>query len=456
MAQLIKNTKPLAVQPLKAGQPLGATLAALGMSQCLPMMHAAQGCSAFAKIFFIQHFREPIPLQSTAMDPITTIMGADENIAQALDHIANKSAAKLVVLMSNGLSETQGADLQRSLKDFRQDYPQHQKMAVVVVNTPDFYGSLENGYSALLEALVEQLVPENQVKNTRKKRVNLLVGHSFNAGELEWLSSVVEAFGLTPVLVPDLSQSMDGHLVADKDYLSVSQGGTTLTQIRQLGQSAMTLCIGSSVTRAGEKLSQRTEVPSEYFPHLGDLEQCDRLIMALQNISGRQVPARIERQRQQLLDTMIDTHNVLQGRKVALAGESENLGAWLATLNMFGIETPVVVAPANQSQLVNLPAKQVLVGDFEDLYLATKSTGIDLLISNAHGGVIADKLDVPLLRSGFPVFDRFGCFRQARQGYAGLRDTAFELANIALERAAKAPVYHSPLKQVWPEVAKEA
>jgi nitrogenase molybdenum-iron protein NifN len=451
MAQLIKSTKSLAVQPLKAGQPLGGTLGALGIAQCLPMMHAAQGCSAFAKIFFIQHFREPIPLQSTAMDPITTIMGADENIALALSHIAEKSAAKLVVLMSNGLSEAQGADMSRALKDFRQDYPQHQKMAVVLVNAPDFYGSLENGYSAFMEAILDQLVPENQVKNIRKKRVNLLVGHSFNAGELEWLVSVVEAFGLTPVLVPDLSQSMDGHLVSDKDYLSVSQGGTSLNQIRQLGQSAMTLSLGSSVTRAAQRLSQRTDVPFESFPHLGNLEQCDHLIMSLKELSGRPVPNWIDRQRQQLLDTLIDTHSQLQGRRVALAGESENLGAWLATLAMYGMEATTVVAPANQSQLVNLPTKLVQVGDFEDLYLSAKSQTIDLLISNSHGSVIAEKLDVPLLRSGFPVFDRFGTFRTSRQGYAGLRDTAFEIANILLERAEHAPVYHSTLKQVWPQ-----
>jgi nitrogenase molybdenum-iron protein NifN len=50
-------------------------------------VHGAQGCSAFAKVFFIQHFHDPIPLQSTAMDPTSTVMGADGNILTALNAV---------------------------------------------------------------------------------------------------------------------------------------------------------------------------------------------------------------------------------------------------------------------------------------------------------------------------------------------------------------------------------
>ena len=84
MAQIQKSQKPIATRPIKSGQPLGAILGSLGLDRCIPLIHGAQGCSAFAKIFFIQHFQEPIPLQSTAMDPISTIMGSDDNIVAAL------------------------------------------------------------------------------------------------------------------------------------------------------------------------------------------------------------------------------------------------------------------------------------------------------------------------------------------------------------------------------------
>jgi len=84
VAKIIRTPKPLSVNPLKASQPVGASLAFLGLNRALPLMHGSQGCTAFAKVFLVRHFREPIPLQTTAMDQIATVMGADENVIQAL------------------------------------------------------------------------------------------------------------------------------------------------------------------------------------------------------------------------------------------------------------------------------------------------------------------------------------------------------------------------------------
>ena len=60
MAQIQKSQKPIATRPIKSGQPLGAILGSLGLDRCIPLIHGAQGCSAFAKVFFIQHFHEPV------------------------------------------------------------------------------------------------------------------------------------------------------------------------------------------------------------------------------------------------------------------------------------------------------------------------------------------------------------------------------------------------------------
>ena len=62
MAEIIHSKKALAVNPLKVSQPIGASLAFLGLARSLPLMHGSQGCTAFGKVFFVRHFREPIPL----------------------------------------------------------------------------------------------------------------------------------------------------------------------------------------------------------------------------------------------------------------------------------------------------------------------------------------------------------------------------------------------------------
>lgn len=445
MAIIVKNHKPLAVQPIKTGQPLGAILAAMGIERCIPLIHSAQGCSAFAKVFFIQHFHEPMPLQTTAMDPITTVMGADENILEALSLLCEKHNPRLMALISSGLSEAQGSDLNRAVKMFRQQYPKFERNEILTVNTPDFYGSLENGYSQFVENLISQLVPEQQLRSIRKRKINLLLSHMLTPGDIELIRQYVEGFGLQPVMVPDLSQSLDGHLVRG-DFVPTSQGGTDLNALRQLGQNSMTLVIGPSMYRAGQLLQQRSGVQSINFPHLMNQAEMDRFIMTLQQISDRQPPDWITRQRGQFQDALIDTHTWIHEARFAIAAETDLLVAWLAFARSVGMQALSVVAPVNQPVLSELPVDQVTIGDLEDIQHQIEGEHCDLLFANSHAAMLAERWHLPLVRIGFPIYDEYGTFRRNRQGYAGMRDTLFELANIR-QHQHNIEIYQSPLKQ---------
>ena len=123
MAEIIHSKKALAVNPLKVSQPIGASLAFLGLARSLPLMHGSQGCTAFGKVFFVRHFREPIPLQTTAMDQVSSIMGADENVIEALRTLSDKSKPDIIGLVTTGLSETQGTDIRRCLHEFPHRVP---------------------------------------------------------------------------------------------------------------------------------------------------------------------------------------------------------------------------------------------------------------------------------------------------------------------------------------------
>lgn len=446
MTHIVRSVKPLATSPIKSGQPLGAILAAMGLENCIPLVHGAMGCSAFAKVFFIQHFHEPIPLQSTAMNPITTIMGADENIFSALSTLCERNQPRIIVLLSTGLSEAQGSDLSRALALFRQDYPKYQHVGILTVSTPDFYGSMENGYAALLESLVQQWVPAEPMAGIRNKRVNLFLSHLFSPGDQELLRSYVEAFGLQPVIVPDLTQSLDGHL-ASGDYSSLTQGGSTQKSIEQLGQSAASFVIGVSLQRVGSLMEPRGRGPCIRLPHLMTLQYMDEFILQLHRISGREVPAWIERQRGQLLDAMIDCHGALQGGRLAIAAEADLLRCWADFAQSQGMSVNNVVAPVNQPGLAALPVESITIGDLEDLADLLAAKPADIMLANSHAAALSEQLNMPLIRIGFPIYDRLGEFRRTRQGYAGMRDSLFELGNVMEQCHRHQPVYHSPLKQ---------
>jgi nitrogenase molybdenum-iron protein NifN len=446
MAQIIPNKKPLAEQPLKVGQPLGATLAFLGTERSIPLMHAAQGCSSFAKVFLIQHYHEPIPIQSTAMDPISTVMGSDDNLQQAFTHLCQQYHPKMIGLLTSGLTEAQGSDIVSSVKEFKKDLPKYKNTTIVAVNTPDFYGSLENGYAAAVEAMVDQLVPDKAPSSVRRKRINIIVSHMLTPGDIELLKSYVESFGLTPVVIPDLSLSLDGHL-ADHDFSALSQGGTTVEQIKTIGQGLATIVVGRSLERVASMLAQRTRIQTETFAHLHTLEETDRLIMLLNQLSGRKVSNKLQRARGQLCDALIDTHTQLGGKKAALAMEADHLTAFSALFKTVNIKLSVMIAPSNQPQLATLPVDKVQIGDLQDLEEQAIQEDVDLLLSNSHATSIAKKMNIPLLRLGIPVHDEFGCFAKSYIGYNGIRNTLFELANLLRHEVHSIPVYHSPLKQ---------
>ncbi|WP_347987927.1 nitrogenase iron-molybdenum cofactor biosynthesis protein NifN [Methylomonas sp. AM2-LC] len=451
MAEIIKRNKAMSVNPLKASQPMGGSLACLGFDRAMPILHGSQGCTAFAKVFFVRHFREPIPLQTTAMDQSSSVLGADENVIEGIKAIAEKSNPALIMVLTTGLAETQGADVHRNVREFRERYPEYQHVAVVAVNTPDFTGCVETGYAAAVYALIDALVPNADTAGTkagnRQRQVNVLVSPMLTPGDLEALRHLIEQFNLRPVLIPDISESLDGSLTED-EFSPVTIGGTSISEVYTLGEAVATLVIGASLQKAGDLLQERTGVPSYQFDHLYGLQANDTLIMALAEISAQPVPAIIERQRAQLQDAMLDTHFMLGQLRIAIAADPDQLNAFIHLVNGMGAEVVAAIAAANTPVLATAPVKTIKIGDLEDLELLAKQGKAQLVIGNSHAVASAERLGIPILRAGFPLYDMIGAYQKTWIGYRGTRQALFDLANLVINFAhEEIEVYHSPYAQ---------
>jgi nitrogenase molybdenum-iron protein NifN len=433
MATVLRRRKALSVSPLKSSQTLGGALAFMGVAQCIPMLHGSQGCTAFAKVFFVRHFREPIPLQTTAMDQISAVMGADDNVVEGLRAIASKTRPAVIGLLTTGLSETEGADVRAAVKAFRAAHPELAGVRVVAVEAPDYLGCFESGYAGAVKAIIEELVPSAAEAGTRagkrRQQVNVLAGSLLTPGDLEALGELIGAFGLHPVFVPDLADSLDGHLLA-QDFSPLTLGGIPLAEIERLGDARATLVIGAAMYPAAARLCELTRVPCHRFPHVLGLSACDALVDALARISGRPVPARIERQRAQLLDAMVDTHFVLGQARVAVAADPDLLAAFAELLREMGAETVVAVTSAHAPGLDALPLAEVQIGDLEDLEHSSREREVALVIGSSHAAASAARLGVPLLRAGFPLYDLIGGYQRSWIGYRGTRQALFDLANL--------------------------
>lgn len=436
MAKIIKRHKALTVSPLKASQTLGSALAFLGFRSAIPLLHGPQGCTAFGKVFFVRHFREPIPLQTTAMDHLATIMGPEDNVIEALRTLCEKHAPLLIGLSTTGLSETQGSDVDMAVRKFRTRYPAFATIPVVTVATPDFSGCLETGFAKTLESIITTLVPPAAAAGTvpgrRQQQVNVLVGANLTPGDIEEIKELIEQFGLRPVLLPDLSDSLDGHL-GEEHFSPLTIGGAEVSELQTLGDARATLVIGASLSAAADALHELTGVPDYRFDHLMGLAAVDRLILALHEISGKAVPQRIERQRAQLHDALLDCHFMLGMSRFALAGDPDVIHAFSEFLHGVGAEVVVAVSPVNAPVFARSQLAEIKIGDLDDLERMARERGVDLVITNSHGVEPARRLGRPLLRTGFPQYDLVGGHQKTWVGYRGSRQTLFDLANLLLE-----------------------
>ena len=427
MAEILFSKKSCCVNPLKMSQPMGAALAFLGMDHCLPILHGSQGCTAFGLVLLVKHFRETIPLQTTAMSEMSTILGGFDNIEQALVNIQQKSAPSLVGLISTGITEARGDDVDNFLKLIRQRRPELNAMEIVFVSTPDFSGAFQDGWAKAVTTMIDQLaLPASQC---RPWQVNILPGCHMTPADIEEIKEMVESFGLYPLILPDLSQSLDGHI--PETFLPTTLGGATLQDIRAMGESTMTIAIGQQMAPAAARLQEKCGVPYRVFDRITGLEACDHFLAFLSQLSNTDVTPKYLRQRNQLLDAMLDGHFYFGKKRVAIAAEPDLLYTLASWLSEMGADIVAAVSTTDAPILRAVPTDKVWIGDLEDLERAALDA--DLLVTHSHGRQAAQRLGIPLWRVGLPIFDRLGAAHQLSVGYRGTRDLIFDIGNLLIE-----------------------
>ena len=441
MTTVTKSKKSVAVNPLKQSPPLGAALAFLGLKGIVPLFHGSQGCTAFAKVLLVRHFREAIPLATTAMTEVSTILGGEDNVEQAILTLVEKAQPDLIGLLTTGLTETRGDDMDGILKSIRQRHPELDSLPIIFVSTPDYKGALQDGFAAAVQSIVstDYSTPQKVVQFNSLPQVTILAGSQLSPGDVAEIKEIVETFGLKPLVIPDLSGSVDGHL--DDDYNSKTPGGTSLEQLQQLDRSLFTIAIGESMRPAAEILQQRFGTDYEVIPRLAGLAPVDSFIWQLAQIvdaqtdprflGNPQIPAKYQRQRRQLQDAILDTHFYLGGKKISLALEPDLLYQTIWLLKDMGAEIQAAVTTTKSPLLQELAIDNVTIGDLEDL--EDLAPGSDLIITNSQGKRLADKLNIPLYRMGYPIYDRLGNGSRCLVGYRGTMQFLFDLGNIFIE-----------------------
>jgi nitrogenase molybdenum-cofactor synthesis protein NifE len=449
------------VNPQKNSPALGATLAYLGIDNMLGLLHGAQGCSTFIRLQLSRHFREPIALNSTSMSEDMAIFGGWENLKTGISRVIEKFGPEIVGVMTTGLTETMGDDVRSAIAQFRSEHPEHDHVPVVWASTPDYCGSLQEGYAAAVEAIVRAIpdvpaagadpcvCPDHRAHTQVRPyngagvipgQVTLLPGAHLTPADVEEIKMMCEDFGLDPIVIPDSSCALDGHI--DATVSALSTGGITVARIRQAGRSSATLFFGDSLAKAARLLSERCGMPSYGFTSVTGLAEVDKLMIVLSELANTPIPQKYLRQRSRLCDAMVDSHYQFGRKKIALALEGDLLKTLTPFLHSMGCDIELAISATRVLGLGELPCANVLVGDLEDL--EEQAAGVDLLVANSNGRQAASTLGISNhLRAGYPVFDRIGAHQRTWVGYRGSMLLIFEVGNIFMASAKEAQKIHN-------------
>jgi len=416
-----KEHKPLQVNPIKHSQPMGAALAYMGIKNCLPLMHASQGCASYTKVFYTRHFNEPIPMYNTSVSDITAVLdGGDYSILLSIENITKKNKSmkpELIGLHTTGLTETKGDDVR--------GVGMHIEIPYCYVNTPDYEGGMQSGWALTVKALIEQHTkPSEELK---ANKLVLLPNVSIQPAEIEKIKECCEGFGFETYALPDLSTSLDGYLSEGQGKLGT--GAISIEDIRELASASSVITIGESMKIASKALlAKNDQMRHVHFNHLMGLETNDNFVTQLMKIRHIEPRPLIKRWRGRLQDAMLDAHFLIGSSHFVVTGEPDMCIGMCELLQSVGGTIDAVIATNYTPVLEEIKAGTVFVGDLEDAKPFFKKA--DLVVSNFHAErLLHSSKNTALILRGFPNYEELGNQLKSDQLYEGSTNFIFEVAN---------------------------
>jgi nitrogenase molybdenum-iron protein NifN len=438
----VKTARPNFVSTTNACKlctPLGASMAFRGVEGAVPFLHGSQGCATYMRRYIISHFREPVDIASSALGEKNAIYGGGPNLKKGILNVMRKYEPKLVGVATTCLTETIGDDVPMYLKEFRNEFGDLDLPELVRVSTPSYNGTHTDGWHGAVRSLVEQLCLEKAAPNGR---VNILP-NMVSCEDVRHLRDVCDHFGLGAVILPDISETLDGPAL--EDYVKIPEGGTPIADIKTMSGAEATIEFGRCLPArtGGVSLEERFGVPNHRMGLPMGLRESDAFFEALEAISGTPLPRRYELERGRLVDAYVDGHKYVFGKRAVVYGEEDLVVGLCAFLSEIGVDVVLAGTGARGKGLdeaiarvtdgVARVAPEVREGvDFHDIAAEAGELAPDLLVGHSKGYRYAEAWGVPLVRVGFPIHDRFGGQRIRTLGYGGAQALFDRVVNAVI------------------------
>ncbi|ACS84304.1 nitrogenase molybdenum-iron protein subunit beta [Musicola paradisiaca] len=443
----------LTIDPAKACQPLGAVLCALGFANTLPYVHGSQGCVAYFRTYFNRHFKEPVACVSDSMTEDAAVFGGNNNMNSGLQNASALYKPEVIAVSTTCMAEVIGDDLQAFIANAKKDGFVDAEMPIPYAHTPSFIGSHTTGWDNMFEGFARTFTGggDNHYQPGSLQRLNLVTGFETYLGNYRVIKRMMAQMEVPVSLLSDPSEVLDTP--ADGHYRMYA-GGTSQQAMREAPNAIDTLLLQPwHLIKTKKVVQDAWQQPATDVPVPMGLAATDQLLMTVSELTGKPIPDVLTLERGRLVDMMLDSHTWLHGKRFGLYGDPDFVMGLTQFLLELGCE-PTVILCHNGNKRWQKAMKKMLdaspYGQDSEVYINCDlwhfrslmfTNKPDFMIGNSYGKFIqrdtlakGEQFEVPLIRLGFPLFDRHHLHRQTTWGYEGAMAILTTLVNAVLEK----------------------
>ncbi|MEO5358997.1 MAG: nitrogenase molybdenum-iron protein subunit beta [Nitrospirota bacterium] len=443
------NREALVINPAKACQPLGAMLCALGFEKTLNFVQGSQGCVAYFRSHLSRHFKEPVGAVSSSMTEDSAVFGGINNMLEGLENAATLYKPDMIAVSTTCMAEVIGDDLNSFIKSALEKGVVSQSIEIPFAHTPSFVGSHITGYDNMMKGILSGV--KGAVKGSTTDSINIIPGFDTYTGNYMELKRLLSSMGVLTTVLGDISDTLDSP---NTGRFQLYTGGTPLSALKDAINARSTIAIQKySTVKTGEFISSVWGRDFRLAPVPMGIRNTDEFLDMVAAVTGKPISNEIENERGRAVDAMIDSHPYVHGKRFALVGDPDLLMGLLSyILEMGGRPVHIVCTNADASfaqdaraLLNSSPFGQdasVHIGkDMWHMRSLLFSEPVDLLLGNSYAKFLWRDTNTPLVRIGFPLFDRHHLHRYPIIGYQGAINLTNWIVNTMLDEMDRKSMY---------------
>lgn len=430
------------INPIFTCQPAGAQYVSIGIEDCIGVVHGGQGCVMFVRMTFAQHFKENFDIASTSLHEDSAVFGGAGRVEKAVDVLLMRyKNVKVIPIITTCSTEIIGDDVEGVINKLNNGILKEKfadrEVHLIPIHTPSFKGSQVSGYDVALEAMIKYFA----TKTEPSEKINLFTGW-VNPGDVTELKSLLKEMDIEATVLFEI-EDFDSPLMPDGK--TVSHGRTTIDDMRGTANAKATFALNRyEGGKAAKYLEKKFKVPSIVGPTPIGIRNTDIFLQKLSEVTGKPIPESLVKKRGKAIDAITDlAHMFFADKKVAIFGHPDvvlGLAEFCIDLSM----QPVVlllgddnskykVDPRieNLKKTADFDMEIITNADMWELEDRIKNKGLklDLIFGHSKGRWTAIDNNIPMVRVGYPTFDRAGLYRHPIVGYEGALWLAEQIAN---------------------------